>query len=76
MPGLIAILEAIPMFLEILMKLGAMIVRFVNYAEQNKLDQWINDLESAMDKLEASKTPKEKIESAQAIANIIRGIGP
>jgi hypothetical protein len=45
---------------------------FTAWAKQNKLDDWLDDLEVSIDKLAKAETPKDKISVGRDFIDIIR----
>jgi hypothetical protein len=79
MASFFAILQALPAFIQslpylfqLLLKIMGIMESFTAWAKQNKLDDWLDDLEVSIDKLAKAETPKDKISVGRDFIDIIR----
>lgn len=71
---IIAILEALPALMQTIPKVVSLIERYLNWANANDLNKWIDALEAGIDQLETAQTPEEKSAAARALVDSIRHI--
>lgn len=67
MSGLLAFLQVLPRLIEIMSRLGNIMI-------QNEVDNWLKDLEGQVDRLESAKTVQEKIDCARNLIRITRNL--
>lgn len=65
--GIIAFLTALPKIIDLMNRLGNLIIA-------NNMNAWITDLESTVNTLEAAKTSEEKLDAAKKLADLIHNI--
>lgn len=67
MSGLIAFFQVLPKIIGLIDRLGRMI-------EEKKINDWLDNLEKAVEHLEQAKTPEERKDAAKSLVSTIRGI--
>lgn len=73
--GIISLFNTLPALVALLSRLGDVLGRFQKWADQNKLNAWIDQLEKNIDQLEGAKTPEDKLNAAKGLADSIRNLG-
>ena len=74
MAAIIAFLQALPAFIQILGDIASLMNRFIAWNTQNNINGWIDDLESHMTELEGAKDAKTKLDALAKLANSISNI--
>jgi hypothetical protein len=79
MPAFLALLAALPAFIQSLpylfqvaLKLMVLVEKFITWAERREFNQWLSDCEKTLDQLSSAKTPEEKQDAAKATIDLIR----
>ena len=67
MTGIIAFFQVLPKIISLMERLGRVI-------EEKKINDWLDNLEKAVDLVESAKTPEDRKNAAQALARSIRGL--
>lgn len=71
-PGIFALIQALPELFKLLNRLGLVVARLMEAAERQGINRWIDNLEASIDQLEKAKTPNEKLDAAQSLVDSIR----
>lgn len=79
MPAFLAVIPAFIAALPDLLKLGLRLmdlaVRLSALAEKHKIDEWIENVETQTDLLEAAQTSEQRRDAARGLTGAIRGLG-
>ena len=70
-----AFIKSLPFLFQLLLKLMGICESFVAWAKENKLNQWLDDLERTIDDLEKADSPEKKRAAARGLVGIIRQLG-
>jgi hypothetical protein len=70
--GIFALIQALPELFKLLNRLGDVVDRFMKWSDKNKFNEWIDNLEASIVKLDKAKTPEEKLDAAQSLVDSIR----
>jgi hypothetical protein len=69
-----AFIASIPKLIELMAQTMNLVQRFVAWADTKKVDEWLTQVESHMDQLEAAKSPQEMRDAAKSLSNLIGSI--
>lgn len=69
-----AFIASLPAMMQIMVKMMSLLLKIVAWAEKNNVEKWLEEVEGAIDNLEAAKTTEAKLASARALSGIIRGL--
>ena len=82
MPVFLAFLGAIPAFIQSLpylfqvaLKVMTLVEKMIEWSMRQDFNNWLNDVEVTIDKLDAAKTPEQKREAAKSIVDLVRKLG-
>lgn len=67
-----AFLASLPYLFQLLVKVMTLVERLIAWSQQNKLNDWLNDVEKTIDQLEQAKTPEQKRSAAKGMVDLIR----
>lgn len=70
-----AFIQALPYMFQVALKVILVIEKFMNWAAKNNFNQWLNEVEVTIDKLQNAKTSEEKAAAAHSIGDLIRKLG-
>lgn len=74
--GIIAFFTALPAMVTLISRLGNIMADLMNYAHQNNINAWVDDLEQKVNALKNAKTQDEKFTAAQGLVDVVRNTGP
>jgi hypothetical protein len=64
-------IQALPEFLKLMIKIMGLVERFVQWSEKNKLNDWLGEVEHAIENLERADSPESKHAAARSILSSI-----
>lgn len=69
-----AFISALPAMMQLAVKMMTLIEKIVRWAEKNETLKWMEQVEAAIDELEKSHTPDEKVASARRLSGLMRSL--
>lgn len=82
MPAFLALLAALPAFIQalpyifqVMLKVMTLLEKFILWAEKREFNGWLDDVEKTIDKLDGAQTPEQKREAARSMVELIRKLG-
>lgn len=71
---IVAIVEALPALMQAVPRILSLIERYLNWTNSKDLNQWLDELEAGVNKLESAETPQDKIDAARTLLDAIRHV--